>query len=281
MNVSIFGAAGYVAAKHMAAIHQLGHKIVAAVDPHDSVGVLDQYGMDIVYCDSVAAWRQAPLASHCDVVAICTPSHLHVEQAAAALDAGCDVLCEKPLALAAADLDALRNVAALADRRVGTVLQLRLRPELLALKQQLEAAPGTHEVSVTFVTPRGPWYHASWKGDPARSGGLVTNIGVHIADLLIWLFGDVLDLVVVAADTERVRCRLRLERADVDLWLSISPADPRGRWMVVDGKPFDVSTNWPGAHAAVYEQFLRGAGPGIEDARPSIALCETIREIIG
>ena len=197
-NFAITGVAGYVAPRHLKAIHDTGNRLVAAVDPHDSVGILDRWFADVAFFTEFERFdrhlellRRRDQGDRIEWLTICAPNHLHDAHVRLALRVGAHALCEKPLVLNPWNLDALAELEAESEHSVYTVLQLRVHPALIALKQKLDGEPagGPHDVRLTYITGRGPWYRYSWKGDPQRSGGIATNIGIHFFDMLMWLFG--------------------------------------------------------------------------------------------
>ena len=295
-NFALTGVAGYVAPRHLRAIHETGHALVAAVDPHDSVGILDRYFPGAAFFTEIERFdrhleklRRAPEAERVEVVSVCSPNHLHDAHVRLALRVGADAICEKPLVLNPWNLDVLEALAEEYGRSVYTVLQLRVHPSLVELRERLraEGANGRrHRVRLSYVTSRGTWYRYSWKGDPQKSGGLATNIGIHFFDLLLWLFGDVVRSEVHLADPERTAGVLELQRADVQWFLSIDrndlPAPVRGvqptfRSITVDGEEVEFSGGFRDLHTLVYERTLAGEGFRIADARPSIELVHRIR----
>ena len=294
INVALTGLAGYVAPRHLQAIRDTGNRLVAAMDPHDSVGVVDAYFPEAAFFTEFERFdrhleklRRGPEDERVRLVSVCSPNHLHDAHARLALRIGADALCEKPLVLNPWNLDPLEELEAEHGRRVWTVLQLRVHPDLVALKAALDVDPGTRRaVRLTYVTSRGRWYRYSWKGDAARSGGVATNIGVHFFDLLMWLFGAVRESEVHLSEPERVGGALALERADVEWFLSLDAADlpehvlgaqPTYRSITVDGEEVEFSGGFRDLHTRVYEETLAGRGFGISDARPSIELVHQIR----
>jgi UDP-N-acetyl-2-amino-2-deoxyglucuronate dehydrogenase len=286
----IVGVAGYIAPRHLDAIRATGNQLVVACDPRDSVGILDRFNLDTAFVASearLASWlrrqRVGLGARGVDYVAICSPNHLHPKHCHLVLSEQADAICEKPLATTPAELDALEALEERTGRRVYTVLQLRFHERLLALRRRLADEPGRHhDVVLTYVTGRGPWYHASWKGDPEKSGGMAMNIGIHLFDLLLWLFGKVEHEAVELTDGQRMAGSLELERASVRWFLSLDPADaaphvgPTGgvthRSMLIDGERIDFSHGFSDLHAEVYRSILSGEGLGIAEARPSVEL---------
>jgi UDP-N-acetyl-2-amino-2-deoxyglucuronate dehydrogenase len=296
LNFAITGAGGFVAPRHLRAIRDTGHRIVAALDPKDAVGVLDQFSFDVRFFTEFERFdrfleklRRGPEEGRVQWLSVCSPNYLHDAHCRLGLRVGADVLCEKPLVINPWNLDALQQLEAETGRRVWTVLQLRAHPALLELRAKLRAEPpGTrHEVTLTYVTARGPWYDVSWKGQPEKSGGVPTNIGIHFFDLLVWLFGDPVDHRVHVSERRRMAGFLELERARVRWFLSVDHADlptppvPGGkttfRSITVDGTEVEFSEGFTDLHTRVYEETLAGRGFGIDDARQSITLVHALR----
>src|SRR4051812_35192802 len=229
MNFAMTGVAGFVAPRHLKAIKDTGHRLVAAVDPHDAVGVLDKYAFDVRFFTEIERFdrhleklRRGPAGDRVDYVSVCSPNYLHDAHIRLALRVGANVICEKPLVINPWNLDALQELERETGGRVNTVRQLRLHPQLLLLKDQLTSGKSgeLHEVSLTYITSRGRWYDVPWKGSEERSGGIVTNIGIHFFDLLLWLFGGVVSCEVHLREPRRIGGYLQLERARVRWFLS-------------------------------------------------------------
>jgi UDP-N-acetyl-2-amino-2-deoxyglucuronate dehydrogenase len=296
-NFAITGVAGFVAPRHLKAISRTGNRLVAAVDPHDAVGVLDSYSFDVRFFTEIERFdrhleklRRSDAASRVDYVSICSPNYLHDAHIRLALRVGAHAICEKPLVINPWNLDALQELEAETGGRVNTVLQLRLHPQLIALREKLrtQPSPRQHDVCLTYVTARGRWYETSWKGSEERSGGIVTNIGIHFFDLLLWLFGETLQCEVHVREPRRIGGLLELERARVRWFLSTELADlpfaPEAaapttfRSIAVDGDEVEFSDGFGDLHVRVYEEVLAGRGFGIDDSRPAIALSHRIRQ---
>jgi UDP-N-acetyl-2-amino-2-deoxyglucuronate dehydrogenase len=297
LNFAIIGVAGYVAPRHLKAIQDTGNRLLAAVDPSDSVGLLDQYAFDVRFFTEIERFdrhleklRRGPETERVQYVSICSPNYLHDAHCRLALRVHANAICEKPLVINPWNLDALQELEAEYQGKINTVLQLRLHPALIELHQELQGENSNrqkHEVTLTYVTARGAWYHTSWKGYPEKSGGIATNIGIHLFDLLLWLFGQAGDVVVYHSDQARMSGFLDLEHARVRWFLSIDPADlpfqvtPGGkntyRFISIDGQEVDFTEGFTSLHTRVYEETLAGRGFGIDDARPSIDLVHRIR----
>lgn len=293
-NFAVIGVGGYIAPRHLRAIRDTGNYLVAAVDPKDSVGVLDQYSFDVQFFTEIERFdrhleklRRGPEENRVHFVTVCSPNYLHDSHCRLALRVGADVICEKPLVINPWNFDALQELEAETGRRVHTVLQLRVHPELLKLKQSLQNDSGQHDVELTYITSRGPWYQVSWKGHQDKSGGIATNIGVHLFDLLLWLFGSVNGLKVYYSDESRMSGFIELEHARVKWYLSVNSQDlpfqakaggkTTHRSISVDGKEVEFSEGFTDLHTRVYEETLAGRGFGIAEARPSIELTYAIR----
>ena len=297
-NFAVIGVGGYVAPRHLKAIRETGNRLVAAVDPNDSVGILDRYSDDVRYFREIERFdrhldklRRGAMEDRIDWVSVCSPNYLHDAHIRLALRNGASVLCEKPIVINPWNLDALQQLEGETGRRVLTVLQLRVHPELIALRERLHARPGSPraKVSLSYITSRGPWYHVSWKGSEEKSGGIGTNIGVHFFDLLIWLFGKPGRATLSVKEPARMRGELELESADVSWFLSTDRADlpadvvRKGqstfRLITIDGEPVEFSEGFTDLHTEVYRRMLQGEGFGIDDARVSIELVSRIREL--
>ena len=294
-NFAVTGVAGFVAPRHLAAIQQTGNRLIAAVDPHDAVGVLDRFGFDVRFFTEIERFdrhleklRRGPEDGRVHYVSVCSPNYLHDAHIRLALRVGADVICEKPIVINPWNLDALQDIEAETGRRVNTVLQLRLHPVLTELRARLlaEGQNTCHDVDLTYLTSRGLWYGVSWKGVAERSGGLITNIGIHLFDLLLWLFGSATHSEVHLRDERRAAGYLELERARVRWLLSVDPADVRAqtqdkatthRSLRIDGQEVNFTEGFTDPHTRVYEQALAGHGFGIGDARPSIELVHRLR----
>ncbi len=294
-NFALVGAAGYIAPRHLDAIRDTGNQLIAACDPHDSVGILDSYFPECAFFTEIERFDRhlerlirTGEDTRVHYMSICSPNYLHDAHARFALRLGADAICEKPLTANAWNLDGLADVEQRTGKRVYTVLQLRVHPQLVALRERLRANPDArYEVVLTYVTKRGRWYFHSWKGDEGKSGGVTLNIGVHFFDLLMWLFGAQVSSEVHLREPAKVAGALELERARVRWYLSVDgndlPAECHEsgqhafRSITVDGVELEFSHVFRDLHTKVYEDILAGAGFGIEDARPSIDLTYDIR----
>jgi UDP-N-acetyl-2-amino-2-deoxyglucuronate dehydrogenase len=296
-NFAIIGVGGYIAPRHLAAIRDTGNILVAALDHHDSVGILDRFSLDVPFFVEFERFdryaeklRRMEEARRIHFVSICSPNYLHDAHVRFALRIGADAICEKPLVLNPWNLDALEVMEAETGRKIWTILQLRRHPAVRDLKARVDRAPAQKRfrVELSYVTPRGRWYHTSWKGQMEKSGGLGTNIGIHLFDMLLWIFGAPSALEVEGRDERRLSGTLELARADVRWSLSLDPRDVpaqarklgRGsyRALSMDGEDVEFSDGFTELHTEVYRDILAGSGPGIADARPSIELAYRIRQ---
>lgn len=291
-NFAITGVAGYIAPRHLKAISDTGNTLLAAADPHDSVGILDQYFPDAAFFTEIERFdrhlekrRRRDESQQLHYLSICSPNHLHDAHVRLALRLDANAICEKPLVLKPSNLDYLQDLENDHAGSVHTILQLRVHPTLVELRDRiLSQNERRHSVRLSYITSRGTWYRYSWKCDEEKSGGVVTNIGIHFFDLLMWMFGPVVQNRVHVRELERAGGLLELQNADVQWFLSIDRRDlPDGiqqrtfRSISVNGEEVEFSGGFTDLHTRVYEETLAGRGFGISDARPSIELVYDIR----
>ncbi len=293
---ALIGAAGYIAPRHLRAIKDTGNELVCAYDINDSVGIIDSISPHSEFFTEFErfydyAWRlRRDPATALDYVSICSPNYLHHPHITAGLRLGCDVICEKPLVPNAVLLDDLALTERETGKRLWNILQLRHHPAIIALKQQVEAGDKRHkhEVELTYITSRGNWYMESWKGDPRRSFGVATNIGVHFYDMLHFIFGKLQRNVVHFANDYKAAGYLEYENARVRWFLSIDARDlpdsvkgkkPTYRSITCDGAEIEFSEGFTDLHTVSYQAVLDGKGYGIEDARHCVETVETIRTL--
>jgi UDP-N-acetyl-2-amino-2-deoxyglucuronate dehydrogenase len=291
---ALIGAAGYIAPRHFKAIKETGNSLVGAFDPSDSVGIVDQFFPDAHFFTEFERFDRYlhKLARDpemkVDFVSICSPNYLHDAHARFALRAGADAIVEKPLVLNPWNIDALVELEQETGRRIHTILQLRLHPAIMALKAQVEAEPDkTFDVDLTYITARGRWYMASWKGDAKKSGGIATNIGVHFFDMLHYVFGSLRNSVVHERDDARAAGYLEYDRARVRWFLSIDAQDlPEAqakmgqrtyRSITMDGGEIEFSDGFTDLHNRSYQEVLAGRGFSLEENRSAIETVAGIR----
>ena len=293
-NFALVGAAGYIAPRHMRAIKDLGHHLAVAYDVNDSVGIIDSISPQSEFFTEFERFmefahqlRRQP-ATALDYVAVCSPNYLHHAHIAAGLRLGCDVICEKPLVPTPELIDELARVEQETGHRVFNILQLRHHEAILALRDKVAAAPvdQVFDVELTYITSRGKWYMESWKGDPRKSFGVATNIGVHFYDMLHFIFGKLKRNVVHHSGEAKAAGFLEYERARVRWFLSIDandlPDEVKGkkttyRNIDVSGEQLEFSEGFTDLHTTSYREILAGRGYGLEDARHSVETVNVIR----
>ena len=290
----LIGAAGFVAPRHMKAIKETGHELVAAMDKNDSVGVMDSYFPRADFFTEFERFdrhvsKRIREGQPLDYLSVCSPNYLHDAHIRFGLRIGADVICEKPLVLNPWNLEGLQAEEAWSGKKVYTILQLRLHPAMLALKRQIGQADPTRifDLDLTYITSRGKWYYASWKGDPSKSGGIATNIGIHFFDMLQWLFGPVEEMEVHVHTHDRAAGYLAFPRARVRWFLSINehtlPPAVRAaggrtyRSLTLDGREIEFSEGFTDLHTLSYADILTGGGFGLTDAAPAVHLVHQIR----
>ena len=293
LSFALTGAAGFVAPRHLRAIKDVGGNLRAALDPADSVGILDSYFPEARFFVEFERFdrhidKLRRQGNGVNYVSICSPNYLHDAHVRFALRSGADAICEKPLVLNPWNIDGLAEIAESTGRRVNTILQLRLHPAIVALRERIEAEPKNrmHDVDLTYITSRGRWYHASWKGDEHKSGGIATNIGVHFYDMLSFVFGDLKRNVVHHRAPDRAAGYLEYEKARVRWFLSLNRDDlpantPQGqttfRSITVDEEEIEFSGGFTDLHTMSYEEIIKGNGFTLDDVRPSIETVTHIR----
>lgn len=275
MKFALIGAAGYIAPKHIQAIRDVGGDLVAALDPHDSVGRLDQYFPECQYFRETERFDRWLSKNPVDYVSICSPNYLHDAHALLALRSGADVICEKPLVCHERNLDNLSDWELKTDKKVNVVLQCRLHPEAIRAKNQF--SEGVYALKVDYRTPRGAWYAQSWKGDVEKSGGLTTNIGIHLFDLSMWLFGPWIQWQIDKLTHNEAAGSLMLDRAEMNWSLSLKQGVPK-RVFRVNDIDIDLTNGFQELHTETYRRVLDGNGFGIEDIRPATRIVEAIRD---
>jgi UDP-N-acetyl-2-amino-2-deoxyglucuronate dehydrogenase len=285
---ALIGGAGFVAPRHMKAIKETGNEIVAILDPHDSVGIIDSYFPDSSFFTEFERFdrhleKLKRNGEGVDFISICSPNYLHDAHCRFALRLGADAICEKPLVLNPWNLDQLQEIENETGKKIYSVLQLRLYKDLIKLKQLMNNK--IHKVNIDYITPRGNWYGRSWKGDITKSGGLATNIGIHLFDIVLWLFGSYKQFTLTRNDADCISGIVDLERALVTFNLSTNREDlPDGceslRLIEIDGSTITFDKKFTDLHTAVYKDILDGYGFGIDDARPSVELTYRIRDSI-
>jgi UDP-N-acetyl-2-amino-2-deoxyglucuronate dehydrogenase len=278
---AIIGAAGYIAPRHLKAIADIGGNLLAAFDISDRVGILDTYFPECEFFTDEFAFYDFLMEQPClDYVVVCSPNYLHEEHCYAGLKLNADVICEKPLALSMESLRNLSEAELYTNKRIYTILQLRLHPMLANLKKELQtSAVDLHDVYIEYHTPRGKWYHKSWKGDVGKSGGIAANIGIHLFDMATWLFGEVSDVFVEENTSINCKGSLKLKQANLNFKLSIDRGRSAKRQIIVDGKAYEFTEGFADLHTASYQEILNNKGFTINDVKPSVDIVEKIRNL--
>jgi UDP-N-acetyl-2-amino-2-deoxyglucuronate dehydrogenase len=293
-NFVLIGAGGYIAPRHLKAIKETGNVLLAAVDKNDSVGIMDSYFPDANFFTEFERFdrhieKLKRQGTHIDYVVVCSPNYLHDAHIRFGLRIGADVICEKPLVLNPWNVDALLEIEKETQKKVYTILQLRLHPAVIALREKVLADPPgkKHVIDLSYITSRGRWYHASWKGDIQKSGGIATNIGVHFFDMLLWIFGNVQENIVKEHNATTASGILVLEKATVNWFLSINAdALPTAinregkrtyRSLTVDGSEFEFSEGFTELHNLSYQEILSGNGFPMMESKKAIQVVHDIR----
>jgi UDP-N-acetyl-2-amino-2-deoxyglucuronate dehydrogenase len=294
---ALIGAAGYIAPRHMKAVKDTGNELIAAFDPNDSVGVIDSYFPNADFFTEFERFdrhidklRRRQDGHAVDYVSICSPNYLHDSHIRFALRNNADAICEKPIVLNHWNIDALQAIEKDTGKKVHTVLQLRLHPSIIALKNEVAAAPADQkfDIDLTYITSRGKWYDISWKGDVKKSGGVATNIGVHFYDMLHFVFGQVQQNVLHYSNEHKAAGFIEYEKARVRWFLSVDINDiplqlrEQGkrtyRSLTMNGREIEFSDGFTDLHTRIYEDILAGNGFGLEENRVAIEIVGSIRQ---
>ncbi len=295
LSFALIGSAGYIAPRHMRAVKETGNRIVCALDRFDVMGTIDQYFPEADFFTEPERFdrhldKQRRLGDNkIDYVSICSPNYLHDAHIRLALRNQAHAICEKPLVLNPWNVDALQVIEKESDCKIYNILQLRLHPAIIALKQKIDSASKdkTYDIDLTYITSRGRWYFISWKGQIEKSGGVATNIGIHFFDMLLWIFGGVKENIVHYSSENKAAGLLILEKTRVRWFLSLDYNDipekvkQRGlrtyRSLQLEGEEIDFSEGFTELHTEAYKEILAGRGFGLDDARPSINVAYQIR----
>ena len=295
-NFALIGAAGYIAPRHMKAIKESGNQLVTALDPSDSVGIIDSYFPEADFFTEferfdrhVDKLRRAQHDRQIHYISICSPNYLHDSHMRFSLRSGADAICEKPLVLNPWNIDGIGEIEKDTGQKVYSILQLRLHPSIIALKEKVANAPNAtkFDVDLTYITSRGSWYLHSWKGDINKSGGIATNIGVHFYDMLYFIFGDLQENRVHHFADRKAAGYLEYEKARVRWFLSIDVDDIPGdifksgqrtyRSITVNGEEAEFSGGFIDLHTVSYQEILAGRGFGLEENRVAVETVAHIR----
>ena len=287
-NFALIGI-GYIAEKHLRAIKETGNNLLAALDPHDSVGILDEYFPNCEYFSDHARFERhiakaqfQNTSNKIDFFSICSPNYLHDSHIRLALNSGANVICEKPLVINPWNLDLLEKLEETSKLSIFTVLQLRLHPEILKHKKEQQLSKTKKDITLSYISARGKWYQHSWKGNIEKSGGILVNIGIHFFDMLLWIYGPVKHFEVYEYSDTKASGYLELANANVKWFLSIDKSDlPKNvieqnnstyRSITIDNKELEFSQGFKNLHTEVYREIFLNGGNRISESRPSIEL---------
>ncbi len=292
---ALIGAAGYIAPRHMKAIKDNSANLIAAYDPYDGVGIMDSLFPDAEFFTEFERFdrfvdKLKRKENALDFVSICSPNYLHDAHIRFGLKSGCNVICEKPLVLNPWNLDALEEIELETGKKVNTILQLRLHPAIIELRNKIQNSSENeiYDIDLKYITSRGKWYHRSWKGDITKSGGIATNIGVHFFDMLTWIFGDLEKVVVTNQNSVTAEGKLYLQKARINWMLSIdyneipSEVKQQGkrtfRTLTIGGQQIEFSDGFTELHTSSYKNIIEGNGFGLSDCKKAIEIVSKIRK---
>jgi UDP-N-acetyl-2-amino-2-deoxyglucuronate dehydrogenase len=293
-NFGIIGVAGYIAVRHLRAIKETGNNLLASLDRFDSVGRIDDFFPESDFFVEFERFdrhfdKLKRTGTKIDYVSICSPNYLHDSHIRFALRHQAEAICEKPIVLNPWNIEALQEIENETGHKIYTVLQLRLHPKIMELREKIRKGPKgkIYDVDMSYITSRGNWYSISWKGDIQKSGGVATNIGIHFFDMLSWIFGDTKKNIVHLSEPNKAAGYLELENARVRWFLSIDNNDiPDSvkktgqrtcRSITVDGEDIEFSEGFADLHTLTYKEIIAGRGFGLKEARQSVETAYIIR----
>jgi len=300
INFALIGASGYIAPRHMKAIKDTNNELIAALDPYDGIGIIDSYFPQASFFTEFERFDRFVDKWHrdgnqkIDYISIATPNYLHDSHIRFALKNQANAICEKPLVLNPHNIDQLKIIEKESDKKVYTILQLRLHDSIIALKEkiskELKDNPNkVYDIDLTYLTSRGKWYFISWKGNEDKSGGIASNIGVHFFDMLSWIFGELQENIVHIKQADTNAGYMKLKNANIRWFLSVNynyiPKNIKDtgkttfRSITVDGEEFEFSEGFTDLHTKSYIDILNGGGFGLDDARNSIKIVSDIRKL--
>ena len=171
-------------------------RVVAVADPLGSLAkeVAEEFDVPKSYTDPMAMIDD----KNVDAVVIVTPTHVHREQVIAAASSGKPTFCEKPPALSLAEVAAMKT----AIEKSGMFFQMgfmrRFDAGYAAAKKQIEAGR-IGQPLVFKATSRDPFRPSLEYANPASSGGMLNDMGIHDFDLARWFMGDVRTVSAIGA----------------------------------------------------------------------------------
>jgi len=227
-----------------------------------------------------------------DYLVICAPNYLHNKFILFGLKNKINVICEKPLILKTAQLKNILIYEKKYKKKVFCIMQLRLNTKIIKFRdyliKKIKNKP-SHIVkcNIRYITYRGDWFLKTWKGNISKSGGLTTNIGIHLFDLLSWFFDDPIEIKVKKNDNKTSVGQAKFKNAHVEWLISISekylnktkPNERSIREFSFNNKNLELSNNFTNMHILSYKKILDGKGFRIKDVEKSLYITEKLRKL--
>lgn len=254
MKFSIIGS-GFILPKHLDAIKAINGEIVGITEI--------SHGEE--------SWREAVKKKESDCVVILTPNYLHFEMALEAANNGKIVLCEKPLTIKSEDAKILAT-----KPHIFTVLQLRHHSLIQKLKSEI-SFKDQYDIEVDISVTRDTSYLKNWQADKEKSGGILFNIGIHYIDLILYLFGEVDEIITAHLDEKNAHISIKGINYHCAFRFSINLKNPC-RILKINDEEYNLSLsgnlNDQYLYRYIYQDLLllKGITPG--EALKSILLAE-------
>jgi predicted dehydrogenase len=188
---------GHIGKRHAAMIQQNAEAellAMADVDTGKAGEIHDAFA--VPFFDSLESMLASDIRP--DVISVCTPNNFHAPQAILALEAGCHVVVEKPMALSKADCEDVIYKSLQAGKLVFCVMQNRYSPPSVWLKEVMtkKLLGEIYHVQINCFWNRDQRYYKKdgWKGRKETDGGTLFTQFSHFIDIMFWLFGDIHDI---------------------------------------------------------------------------------------
>lgn len=282
LNFAIIGVNGYIASRHLEALKFLNHNLLISYDKVATKLVVAKYFPKSLFFKNFLQFKKFffRIKNKIDYMVILTPNYTHFKYIKFALENKTNVICEKPLVLNANHLNKLEILEIKYKCRVFTILQLRTLNVIKELKKKLKTNRNKKNiVNINYITPRGSKYKQTWKGNYDKSGGILFNIGIHLLDLLCYLFGNYEYCKLIKSSKNSKQGIVKFNKADANFYLSINKKDINKkrkksviRDFIINGKKIDLFEKSSKTHIDCYNEIISKKSFGIKDVKKSIQL---------
>ena len=290
LKFGLLGALGYIAPRHIQAINNINAELICVSDlDFNPVQQKEFHSKNVETLDSLEEMIKYHQQHSLDYISICTPNHLHTEQIITCLENNINVICEKPLALSIKDLDKIRKSEFDSSASIFTIMQLRFHESIIQLKEKItsQSLDEKHEVILIYATTRGSEFFSSWRGSENKSGGILFEFGIHYLDILMDIFGQVINFNVNKLSLNQANVLIEHENAKVLIMINVLSKEKLKemgqeevlyRSFTINGEEFEFTGGFQDLHTRSYESILEGKGFTVEDASKSITQISKIMD---